>query len=151
MLSDDELQDVVGAIFDEDEPLPPGAIDFAAGTFAWRDVEAELAELLHDSLLEDAVPVRDETPARLLLFAAGDLTLDVEHGPEALTGSVSPPAAYEVEVRHAGSVAGEPVAVRVRTDGTGMFRLYGEIRGAVRFVVSDLGHQLSLLSPWITL
>ena len=148
ILSDDELQDVVGAVLDEDEPVPTGAVEFAAGAFAWRDVDAELAELLHDSLLEEAVALRADTATRLLVFQAGDLTLDVEHGPGELTGAVSPPASYEVEVRHADS---DVEATGGRTDSAGMFRLPGEVRGTVRFVVSDPERQVSLLSPWITL
>lgn len=150
-LSDDQLQDAVGAVFDEDEPLPPGAIEFAAGAFSWRDMEGELAELLHDSLLEEAVALRAEPSTRLLLFRAGDLTLDLEHGPDGLAGSVSPAAIYDVEVHHAASDADQHPKVRVRTDSAGMFRLGREIGGTVRFVVRHLESRLSLLSPWTTL
>lgn len=151
MLSDDELQDVVGSVLDEDEPLPLGAVEFAAGAFAWRDMEGELAELLHDSLLEEEVAFRAETSTRLLLFKAGDLTLDLEHGPEGLTGAVAPPAAYDVEVRHAAADAEGQPRLSVLTDSAGMFRLPGEVRGTVRFMVRHLERPHSLLSPWVTL
>ena len=150
MPSDDELQDVVGSVLDEDDPLPPGAVEFASGAFACRDMEGELAELLHDCLLEEAVALRAEDSHRLLLFKGGELSLDLEHGPDGVTGAVSPPAAYDVEVRHAAANPEGPL-LSVLTNGDGMFRLPGELRGPVRFVVRHLERQLSLLSPWVTL
>lgn len=149
ILSDEELLHVVGRVLDEDEPLPAGAVEMAAGAFAWRDVESELAELLHDSLLEEAVVTRDDTSVRLLVFQAGDLTLDVEHGPEQLVGALSPPARYRVEVQDLGPAG--PTGTWVLSDDAGMFRLPGPVRGTVRFVISDPERQLSVLSPWVTL
>ena len=146
VLSDDELLHVVGRVLDEDEPVPPGGIELAAGAFAWRDMESKLAELLHDSLLEEAV-LRDDTAVRLLVFQAGDLTLDVEHTPDQLVGALSPAARYHVELQHA---AGAP-GVSVLTDDAGMFAVPGPVRGTIRFVISDPDRQLSVLSRWVTL
>jgi hypothetical protein len=141
------MRHVVGSVLDEGEPLPQGGIELAAGAFAWRDMESKLAELLHDSLLEDAVVLRDDTAVRLLVFQSGELTLDVEHTPDRLVGALSPAARYHVELQHASGGAG----VSVLTDDGGMFALPGPVRGTIRFVVSDPERQLSVLSPWITL
>jgi len=145
--TDDELIRILGVALDEEEPLPLGAVEFAAGTLAWRDMEGELAELLHDSVLEETVMLRDETCLRLLVFQAGDITLDVEQEPHKLIGAISPPGRYRVEV-HDGQRSAAPAAL---TDEAGMFELRGEIRGPVRFVVSDPDGQVAILSPWVTL
>ena len=150
-LSDEELLRVVGSALEEAEPLPLWAVDYATGAFVWRDIDGELAELLHDSVLEEAVVLRDDNALRLVVFQAGDITLDIEHGPDRLTGAVSPPGRYRVEVHHGGGDGGPPTAPAVQTDDNGMFELEGEIRGAVRFVVSDPGGHVAILSPWITL
>lgn len=150
-LSDEELLRVVGSVLAEDEPLPLWAVDYATGSFVWRDVDGELAELLHDSVLEEAVVLRDENAVRLLVFQAGDITLDIEHGQDRLVGSVSPPGRYRVEVHHGDPDGGPAAAPTVLTDDAGMFEVEAEIRGAVRFVVSDPAGQVAILSPWITL
>ena len=148
-LSDDELLAVVGAVLDEDEPLPPGAVEFATGALVWRDVDGELAELLHDSGAEEAVVLRDETVLRLLVFQAGDVTLDVEHGPGRLLGAVSPPGRYRVEVQRSGTAPGE--AVSFLTDEAGMFEVERDLRGTVRFVLADPRGRVAILSPWVRL
>ncbi len=150
-LSDDELLQALALALLEDEPLPSWAVEYATGAFVWRDVDGELAELLHDSVLEEAVVLRDDTAVRLLVFQAGDMTLDVEHLPDQLVGSVSPPQRYRIEVHHGGPDIGPSVDPAVLTDDAGMFVLEGEFRGAVRFVVSDPDGEVAILSPWITL
>ena len=150
-LSDDELLRALAQALEEDEPLPSWAVEYAHGAFVWRDVDGELAELLHDSVLEEAVVLRDDNAVRLLVFQAGDLTLDIEHLPNQLVGAVSPPRRYRIEVHHGGPDVGPLVDPAFFTDDAGMFELEGEIRGAVRFVVSDPDGQVAILSPWITL
>jgi len=150
-LSDDELSDLVGAALDECEPLPTWAVDFAVGAFAWRDVDGKLAELLHDSVLEEAVVLRDDTGIRLLVFQAGDVTLDIEHGPGTLVGALTPPGRYRVEVNDGGpDRTHHDAAPPALTDDAGMFQLDGEIRGQIRFVVRHPDGQVVLLSPWTT-
>ena len=145
--SDEAILHALGLSLSQGEPLPPRALEFATGAFAWRDVEGDLAELLHDSVLEEAVVLRDETCLRLLVFQAGDITLDIEQTPKKLNGSLSPPATYRVAL-HDGT---QPAVPTVLTDEAGMFELTGGVRGPVRFVVSDPDGQVAIVSPWVTL
>src|SRR4051794_2101340 len=77
-MTDDELLQVAGLVMDEDDPLPIAAVPFACGALTWAKVDGELAELLHDSSLAEVV-MRADGASRLLVFQAGDVTLDVEH------------------------------------------------------------------------
>ncbi len=151
-MSDDDLMDLVALALDEEEgPLPAGAVDFATGAFVWRDMEGDLAALLHDSALEEAVVLRDETCLRLLVFQAGSITLDVEHARDGLAGAVSPPARYRVEVHNADQHASGTAVIGVLADESGMFEVKGPIQGSIRFVVREPGGGVAIITPWITL
>lgn len=72
------------------DPVPPALLQAAVDAFALRDLEARVAELTFDSLL-DALPVRGAAAApRMLTFSAGEVTLDVELTEEGLIGQVLP-------------------------------------------------------------
>lgn len=150
-LSDDELLDAVRAALDEDEPVPPGAVEFATNAFVWRDVDAELAELLHDSAGEDAMVLRDDTPVRLLVFQAGEMTLDIECRPDAIVGAISPAGRYRIEVQDGDPGSGQAGSHIAVSDDTGMFELPPERRATVRFLVSAPEGEVAILSPWVSL
>ncbi len=154
-MSDDDLMELVALALDEEEgPLPAGAVEFATGAFVWRDMEGDLAALLHDSALEEAVVLRDETCLRLLVFQAGSITLDVEHARDGLAGAVSPPARYRVEVHHAvphASGPAGPAVIGVLADESGMFEVKGPIQGSIRIVVREPDGGVAITTPWITL
>ncbi len=149
-ISDDELVDAIRAGFEEDEPLPPGATDFAVQAFAWRSIDADLAELLHDSDVEGLVAVRDLAVARVFMLRSGGVTLDAEYRADELRGAVAPSGRYSVAAYDGGRGQAHPAIFSVSTDEHGFFGVDGEIHGAVRIVVSTLDHQALLVSPWLT-
>ena len=117
---------------------PPEAVAAAQGLFTWRTVDAELAELTHDSLVAPREPgVRAAGQPRILTFEAGALTVEVEvddvPGARRLIGQLTPPGPAELELRcgpdadagpdtDTGSdTAAEPV--RGEADGLGRFVL----------------------------
>ena len=75
--ADRELLAHVRAMFDETDPVPEFLLDAARATFSWRTIDAELAELTNDSLLEGAA-VRAARVPRLLTFTSDVATLVVE-------------------------------------------------------------------------
>ena len=89
------------------DPVPEDVVFAARGSFAWRRVDAELAELTFDSLLDDAglAVVRSGDAVRLVTFDAGDVSVEVEiteRGPRRrLLGQLVPPQEAQVEVRAA--------------------------------------------------
>jgi hypothetical protein len=140
-LSDDDLIRLVSEVIDEDEPMPAGALEFASNGFIWRDINNELAELLHDSGRE-LVDIRATATARMLMFQQGEVTLDLEHDDHGIRGAVSPPGTYRVEVCSA------TAAAVVQTDGAGMFTIDGATAGAVHAAVFDGdGHPVLVTPP----
>ncbi|WSL05474.1 hypothetical protein OG194_05030 [Streptomyces sp. NBC_01288] len=80
------------------DPVPAELRQLAMDAYALYDMDARLAELTFDSLV-DAIPVRGATVApRMLTFTAGDLSIDVEVTSEGLMGQVMPPQPAGIEV-----------------------------------------------------
>jgi hypothetical protein len=118
---EDELENELRRLAARVDPVPPELLRAAAGAFAWRDIDAELAELVFDSLAEtDAMLVRGSPDRRLLSFAGGGLTVDVEvtaTGPErTVMGQIVPPRRGQVELRRGQDT------VTVEADELGRFR-----------------------------
>ncbi|MFJ5561636.1 hypothetical protein ACIQCD_30505 [Streptomyces sp. NPDC093250] len=80
------------------DPLPPVLLQAAIDAYALHDLEARVAELTFDSLV-DAIPVRGVADApRMLTFSAGEVMVDVEVSARGLMGQVLPPQAARIEV-----------------------------------------------------
>jgi len=88
-------------------PVPEAVMTAAQEAYGWRDMDAQLAALTYDSLLEtDALAgVRSVAlEARLLTFEAGDVTVEIELADGSggrLNGQLVPPQSAEIEVRYA--------------------------------------------------
>jgi len=99
------------------DPLPPALLQVAIDAYALHDLEARVAELTFDSLV-DAIPVRGATdPPRMLTFSAGEVMLDVEVTSGGLMGQVLPPQPARIEV-----LGGPGGAVPLAADEMGRFR-----------------------------
>jgi hypothetical protein len=81
-----ELLAVLGEVWEQIDPVPAVVLEAARGAFAWRDVDAELAELILDSRLEETA-VRSLDGPRMLTFAADEVTVEVEVSVAAATWS----------------------------------------------------------------
>jgi len=84
-----------------DRRAPAEVVDRAKALFTWRTIDAELAALAHDSLVdEDTVGVRSGDGPRTLAFEAGDLEIEVEvvpgRGARRLVGQLAPAGAAEI-------------------------------------------------------
>lgn len=119
---DDQLTDELRRLASRLDPVPPELLDAAAGAFAWRDIDAELAELVFDSLLDtdEASLVRGVPERRLVSFTGGGLTIDVEvssAGPErTVMGQIVPPQRGVVDIRR------RQETVSIEADELGRFR-----------------------------
>ncbi|MFF9765977.1 hypothetical protein ACIGXF_21575 [Streptomyces sp. NPDC053086] len=104
-LLEEELRQVAAVL----DPVPAALVQTALDAFALHDLDARLAELTFDSLV-DALPVRGAVDApRMLTFRAGEVTVDVEVTGDGLIGQVLPPRSARIEVLD-GPGAGRPVA-----------------------------------------
>lgn len=111
-LLEEELRQAAAVL----DPLPPALLQIAVDAYALHDLDARVAELTFDSLV-DAIPVRGAAdPPRMLTFEAGEVTLDVEVTPQGLMGQVLPPGPARVEV-----LGGPQPAATLTTDDMGRF------------------------------
>ncbi|WP_053707655.1 hypothetical protein [Streptomyces sp. NRRL B-3648] len=93
-LLEEELRQAAAVL----DPVPAELVQAALDAFALHDLDARLAELSFDSLV-DALPVRGVTGApRMLTFRAGEVTVDVEVTEDGLIGQVLPPQPARVEI-----------------------------------------------------
>lgn len=98
------------------DPVPAELRQLAIEAYALHDLDAGIAELTFDSLV-DAIPVRGATdPPRMLTFRAGELTVDVEVTGAGLMGQVLPPQQARIEV-----LGGPQAAAQVPVDAMGRF------------------------------
>ncbi|HVL83169.1 MAG TPA: hypothetical protein VM367_02590 [Pseudonocardia sp.] len=129
------LRELAGVLRPWTEP-PAEVLAAARGLFALRDLDAELAALTYDSLLDDEpATVRAAAQPRILTFTAGELTIEVEvdatPAGRRLIGQLVPPQPAGLELR-----AGEAEPVRADADELGRFVLaLPPTRGRVRLRV----------------
>ena len=105
-ISDDELGERLRTMFATDDPVPSAAIEAAKAAFGWRNIDAELAALISDSLTAAVpAPVRG-TPPRLLSFATEAVTIDLEvtaeDGTARILGQLAPAQPAEIVVDYIG-------------------------------------------------
>ncbi|HEX4658082.1 MAG TPA: hypothetical protein VH307_11910 [Streptosporangiaceae bacterium] len=133
------------------EPVPDRLVQAAVDAYAWRTVDADLAELVFDSLADqdEAALVRGRQQERLLSFRAGGLTIEVEvtaAGPSRrLIGQLVPPQRAEVEIRHQDEV------VTLITDEFGRFIAESLPAGPVslRCSPADQAHRSPVVTDWV--
>ncbi|WP_391648551.1 hypothetical protein [Streptomyces violarus] len=93
-LLEEELRQAAAVL----DPVPAELQQVAVDAYALHDLDARVAELTFDSLV-DALPVRGVTdPPRMLTFRAGEVTVDVEVTTHGLLGQVLPPQPARIEV-----------------------------------------------------
>jgi hypothetical protein len=93
------------------DPVPSEVLFQARGSLAWRRVDAELAELLFDSLLSDELAAGVRGPGdgtRLISFEAGDLSIELEisetGSQRRMIGQIVPPQVATIELRSSSQI-----------------------------------------------
>lgn len=144
--SDEELAaDLAAAILTE-QAVPERFVAAGKAAFAWRTVDAELAQLVADSAGQDALAGTraDHAEVRTVTFAAGDVTIDVEIAPDALLGQVVPAREGELEV-----VERDGATRTTAVDDVGWFTLRPGPAGTFRLRFRSPGRR-DVLTAWIT-
>jgi hypothetical protein len=124
--ADDALLRRLERVADVVDPIDDAMTLAARSALAYRSLDAELAELTYDSLLDDAwvTAMRGNAEPRLLTFTSRDVALEIQVSvvvlKRRLVGQVAPAQPANVEVRHKEGV------VEVEADELG------------RFIVDDL-------------
>jgi hypothetical protein len=152
---EEALMTELRAFFAEVDPVPELVNDTAKASLGWRRLDADLAELLSDSALEEesvALARGSAISVRSLTFTAAALMIDVEihHDDDTptLLGQLSPPAAATIEVQ---MIDGRVVSTE--TDRLGRFRVSLSNRGAIRLRVLDRVRRARIAAEtsWVTI
>ena len=142
------------AFFAEVDGVPELVTETAKASLGWRRLDADLAELLSDSALEEkpfALSRGAETPARAVTFSSAALTIDIEIHVEdparTLLGQLSPPAPATIEIQ---TLAETPFSAE--TDRLGRFRVRLPTGGPIRLRVlgADERAGAPIETSWIT-
>lgn len=138
---DERLVGELRELFAQVDPVPELVTEAAKAALGWRRLDADLATLLSDSMLEDdtlALARGASASVRAVSFSADRLTVDLEIHDEGdsrtLLGQLSPPAATEIEVQRSDG----PVLATGESDQLGRFRLRVPAGGLIRLRV--VGH-----------
>src|SRR5262249_28384063 len=119
------------------DPIPGEVTLFANAALDWRRMDAALAELLSDSLLEQETACARSgiAKARAVTFRAsdGDVDLEIRDADPglALLGQLDPPAKAEVQVQRDDS----SIIASAEADELGRFRVELPAGGRVRLLV----------------
>lgn len=129
------------------DPVPESVVDAARSAYAWRTIDAELAALSYDSLLDDEelAGVRSAgSAARMLTFESADLTVEVAVERGRVMGQLVPAQVGTVELRHPGGSTTE------QADEVGRFSFDGVPRGpfSLRCTTADAA---TIVTDWIVL
>jgi len=138
---DDALLAALAGALEPDLDPPAGVLDAARASFTWRTIDAELAALTHDSLLDDERSgVRSADEPRILTFETDGVTIELEvdrtPGARRLIGQVVPPQAADLAL----IVDGAPTGTSTHADEWGRFTLPlpdGEVRIALDVRLAD--------------
>ena len=142
------------AFFNEVDPVPPPVTETAKASLGWRRLDADLAELLSDAVLEEgrfALARGSGAPARAVTFSSTELTIDIEvhlDGPgRTLLGQLSPPARAMIEIQ-----LRDEARLSAQADRLGRFRIQLPAGGPVRLRVLRVGGRDSppVETSWIT-
>jgi hypothetical protein len=149
---DEELLQELRAAARRFDPPPDSVLDAARASLTWRTIDAELAALQFDSVVDlAATGVRSSEGPRLLTFAAPGLSIEVEVSPigprRQLVGQLVPAQPARIDVRHAGGVT------TVQADHLGRFGADAISAGPVslRCHLGDTPSSLPVVTEWIPL
>ena len=125
------------SFFAEVDPVPPLVSETAKASLGWRRLDADLAELLSDSALEQepfALSRGSGAAARAVTFSSGELTIDIEvHVDDpgrTVLGQLSPPARATIEIQTMADAS-----FSAEADRLGRFRIRLPAGGPIRLRV----------------
>ena len=152
-VADDELTARLRLAVTSDGP-PAAVLDAAKAAFTWRTIDAELAALTYDSVLDDhaLAGVRGGDGPRQLTFERGELSLELEvveiGDRRRLTGQVVAGPLAELSLQH----SDQSGALAVATDHLGRFHLDEVAPGPARFLFRLAGATTTdVLTDWVTI
>ena len=145
---DEQLLEALREAMRAREVVPPGFVETGNSTYAWHNVDAELAQLTYDSSrTEDrSARVRSETASiRALTFRSGHTSIELEVTGDSLLGQVMPPGEGTIEAQ-----TRDGVTTAAPVDEIGCFSIEPVPRRPFRLRCRT-GHGTDVATSWITL
>jgi len=133
-------------VLDAAEPIPHASTAMAQAALDLRDIDAKLAELVHDSAVdEEELLVRGaDDRLRVLTFRTGEVEIEVEYSNRQLVGQIIPAEAATVELFREGASAVATAA----TDEFGSFVIVDVAPGPLSLVCRSDDGRWSIRTPW---
>jgi hypothetical protein len=132
----------------ERQAVPPEFVAAGKSAFAWRDIEAQFAQLTYDSSRDSelAGSVRSETASiRALVFTSAHLSIELEVTDDCLLGQIIPSREGTIETQ---AQAGGSVVAPI--DATGCFSIEPLPAGAFR-LRCQTPDGADVVTGWVTL
>lgn len=135
------------------DPIPEAVQLAARLAIEWRTLDAEMAALAHDSMLEDAaLAVRGDGGPRTLTFETPELTIEIETEAQStaagdsirLVGQLIPAQAAQITVAHGDELQA------TSADERGRFSAAGLAHGRLS-LRCHLGDARLVETPWLTI
>lgn len=130
------------------DPVPAAVVDAARAAYAWRTIDAELAELTADSAMATA-GVRSSAAPRLLTFEGAGIEVEVEVAQTGstrhLSGQLVPVGPAQVTVRWLGG------SQETTADELGRFAVERIPGGSVSLAIVAVGAGRPIVTSWISI
>ncbi len=144
-MDDEALLELLGRALEAADPVPPHVTEYAKAGFGWRTIDAELAELVYDSAVDELVGVRSEGETRQVTFRAPGVEIEVAvvaEGTRRIVGQLVPPQTATIELRY-----GNDRHV-TESDSLGRFTFHDVPAGPIS-LRCDLGGDQSVQTDWL--
>jgi len=145
---DEQLLGILREAMRARQAVPPGFVETAKSTYAWHNIDAELAQLTYDSSRDEdrSASVRSETASiRTLTFRSAHTSIELEVTGDSVLGQVMPPGEGTIEAQTPeGSTTAAPV------DEIGCFSIEPVPRSPFRLRVRT-AHGTDTATGWIIL
>jgi hypothetical protein len=150
----DPLMDELRALVAKHDPVPPPVVETAKASLGWRRLDADLAELLTDSSLEEQTYAlargRGQVGIRSVSFSNGRVTIDVQirgdEGERTVRGQITPSTGATVQIQQ---LDGASHPLETHADEFGRFRARVLGVGTIRFRVSLRKSDSGIGPDWI--
>lgn len=151
--TDTEILAALSVVLDQDEVVPPDAVEAAVAAFTWHSIDADLLEVLYDSAIEPLVPTRGvpEVAPRLMTFRSPAVVVEVELTGErgwVVRGAITPSGRHAIELQQGG---GDIDDVSCTSNEAGLFELAPHDERPLRLVITIDSSGARLVTPWIDL
>ena len=140
---DEELLTALRRAIGARQAVPPEFVAAGQNAFAWRNIDAELAQLSYDSARDAALTRTEPASVRALTFTSAHLTIELEVTGDSLLGQLVPVQSAVIEVQ-----ASAGAHVEVASDEIGCFSIRPVPAGPFRLRCRAAG--LDVLTGWFT-